>query len=143
MELMAYDAQYRIPWIVFDRDQVQGFDDIIAEAVNKGMHVGRSNPCFEIWMYAYFGSMPAIQDSWTCCSDFGRVYENKTGQKYSKADEQMYGKLSKAGDEEKAIQIAQYKLEQCIREGKTKPSEMCPCTTVHELVGEINGKVRT
>lgn len=53
----------------------------------------------------------------------------------------MYGKLSKAGDEEKAIQIAQYKLEQCIREGKTKPSEMCPCTTVHELVGEINGKV--
>jgi hypothetical protein len=92
MELMAYDAQYRIPWIVFDRDQVQGFDDIIAEAVNKGIHVGWSNPCFEIWMYAYFGSMPAIQDSWTCCSDFGRVYENKTGQKYSKADEQMYGK---------------------------------------------------
>lgn len=143
MELMAYDAQYRIPWIVFDRDQVQGFDDIIAEAVNKGIQVGWSNPCFEIWMYAYFGSMPAIQDSWTCCSDFGRVYENKTGQKYSKADEQMYGKLSKAGDEEKAIQIAQYKLEQCIREGKTKPSEMCPCTTVHELVREINGKVRT
>lgn len=141
MELMAYDAQYRIPWIVFDRDQVQGFDDIIAGAVNKGIQVGWSNPCFEIWMYAYFGSMPAIQDSWTCCSDFGRVYENKTGQKYSKADEQMYGKLSKAGDEEKAIQIAQYKLEQCIREGKTKPSEMCPCTTVHELVGEINGKV--
>lgn len=143
MELMAYDAQYRIPWIVFDRDQVQGFDDIIAEAVNKGIQVGWSNPCFEIWMYAYFGSMPAIKDSWTCCSDFGRVYENKTGQKYSKADEQMYGKLSKAGDEEKAIQIAQYKLEQCISEGKTKPSEMCPCTTVHELVGEINGKVRT
>ena len=143
MELMAYDAQYRIPWIVFDRDQVQGFDDIIAEAVNKGIQVGWSNPCFEIWMYAYFGSMPAIKDSWTCCSDFGRVYENKTGRKYSKADEQMYGKLSKAGDEEKAIKIAQYKLEQCIREGKTKPSEMCPCTTVHELVGEINGKVRT
>ena len=143
MELMAYDAQYRIPWIVFDRDQVQGFDDIIAEAVNKGIQVGWSNPCFEIWMYAYFGSMPTIQDSWTCCSDFGRVYENKTGQKYSKADEQMYGKLSKAGDEEKAIKIAQHKLEQCIREGKTKPSEMCPCTTVHELVGEINGKVRT
>lgn len=143
MELMAYDAQYRMPWIVFDRDQVQGFDDIIAEAVNKGIQVGWSNPCFEIWMYAYFGSMPAIQDSQTCCSDFGRVYENKTGQKYSKADKQMYGKLSKAGDEEKAIQIAQYKLEQCIREGKTKPSEMCPCTTVHELVGEIKGKVRT
>ena len=52
----------------------------------------------------------------------------------------MYGKLCMAGDEEKAIQIAQQKLEQCEREGKTKPSEMCPCTTVHKSVGEIRGK---
>lgn len=141
LELTAYDAQYRIPWIVFDRDQVQGFDEIIKEAEDKGIQVGWSNPCFEIWMYAYFGSMPTIRDSWTCCSDFGRVYDAKTGQKYSKADEQMYGKLCKAGDEEKAIQIAKQKIEQCKREGKTKPSEMCPCTTVHELVGEIKGKV--
>ena len=34
MELTAYDAQYRIPWIVFDRDQVQGFDEIIAEVMS-------------------------------------------------------------------------------------------------------------
>ncbi|MBP3508005.1 MAG: hypothetical protein J6K43_16610 [Lachnospiraceae bacterium] len=61
-------------------------------------------------------------------------------QRYSKADSMMYEKLCKAGDEEKAIQIAQQKLEQCKREGKTKPSEMCPCTTVHELVEEINKK---
>ena len=141
LELTAYDAQYRIPWIVFDRDQVHGFDEIIAEAVDKGIQVGWSNPCFEIWMYAYFGSMPAIQDSWTCCSEFGRVYESKIGQKYSKADERMYDKICRVGDEEKAIQIAQQKLKQCEREGKTKPSEMCPCTTVHELVGEIRRKV--
>lgn len=141
LELTAYDAQYRIPWIVFDRDQIQGFDDIITEAESKGIQVGWSNPCFEIWMYTYFGSMPAIQDSWKCCSEFGRVYENKTGQKYSKADEQMYEKLCKVGDEEKALQIAQQKLEQCKREGKSKPSEMCPCTTVHGLVGEIKNKV--
>lgn len=140
LELTAYEAQYRIPWIVFDRDQVQGFDDIIAEAVSRGIHVGWSNPCFEMWMYAYFGAMPAIQDSWKCCSEFGRVYESRTGQKYSKADEQLYGKLCKYGDEETAIVIAQRKLEQCIRDGKVKPSEMCPCTTVHELVGEIKQK---
>ena len=140
LELTAYEAQYRIPWIVFDRDQVQGFDDIIAEAVGRGIHVGWSNPCFEIWMYAYFGAMPAIQDSWTSCSEFGRVYESRTGQKYSKSDEQLYGKLCKCGDEEIAIVIAQRKLEQCIREGKMKPSEMCPCTTVHELVREIKNK---
>ena len=139
-EFTAYEAQFRIPWIVFDRDQVQGFDDIIAEAKRKDIEVGWSNPCFEIWMYAYFGGMPAIQDSWTCCSEFGRIYESKTGQKYSKADEKMYGKLCMVGNEEKAIQIAQRKLEQCEREGKKKPSEMCPATTVHRLVGEIRGK---
>lgn len=49
----------------------------------------------------------------------------------------MYGKISNAGNEEKAIRIAQQKLEQCEREGKKKPSEMCPGTTVHRLVGEI------
>lgn len=63
MELTAYDAQYRIPWIVFDRDMVQGFDEIIAEAKSEGIQTGWSNPCFEIWMYAYFGSMPAIHES--------------------------------------------------------------------------------
>ena len=65
---------------------------------------------------------------------FGRVYENKTGQAYSKADDQLYEKICKYGDEEKAIQIAQQKQKQCIREGKKKPSEMCPCTTVYELM---------
>jgi hypothetical protein len=85
LELTAYEAQYRIPWIVFDRDQVIEFDQIIAEAEKKDIQVGWSNPCFEIWMYAYFGAMPVIRDSWICCSEFGRVYESKTGQKYSKA----------------------------------------------------------
>ena len=140
LELTAYEAQYRIPWIVFDRDQVQGFDEIIAEAEKKDIQVGWSNPCFEIWMLAYFGAMPALHDSWTCCSEFGRVYESKIGQKYSKADEKMYEKLCVVGNEEKAIQIAQQKFQQCEREGKTKPSEMCPCTTVHKLVNEIRGK---
>lgn len=142
MELTAYEAQYRMPWIVFDRDQVKDFDAIIYEAKEKGIGVGWSNPCFEIWLYAYFGSMPALHESWTCCSEFGKVYESRTGQKYSKADSGMYSRICKNGDEEKAIRIAQQKLEQCIRDGKEKPSEMWPCTTVHELVGEIQRKVK-
>ncbi len=142
IELTAYEAQYRMPWIVFDRDQVKDFDAIIREAKEKGIGVGWSNPCFEIWLYAYFGSMPALRESWTCCSEFGKVYENRTGQKYSKADSDMYFRICKSGDEEKAIRVAQQKLDQCIRDGKVKPSEMWPCTTVHELVGEIQRKVK-
>lgn len=141
IELTAYEAQYRTPWIVFDRDQVKDFDVIIREAKEKGIGVGWSNPCFEIWMYAYFGSMPTLHESWTCCSEFGKVYESRTGQKYSKADSGMYSRICKNGDEEKAIRVAQQKLEQCIRDGKVKPSEMWPCTTVHELVGEIKRKI--
>lgn len=141
MELTAYEAQYRMPWIVFDRDQVKDFDAIIREAKEKGIGVGWSNPCFEIWLCAYFGSMPALRESWTCCSEFGKVYESRTGQKYSKADSGMYSRICKNGDEEKAISVAQQKLEQCIRDGKVKPSEMWPCTTVHELVGEIRIKI--
>ncbi|WP_330367525.1 RloB family protein [Butyrivibrio sp. AE3006] len=142
LELTAYDAQYRSPWIVFDRDQVETFDDIIKEAESKGINVGWSNPCFEIWMYAYFGSMPAIDNSWTCCTKFGQLYETKTNQEYSKSDESLYKKVHDNGDEEKAIQIAEQKLQQCIRDGKTIPSEMCPCTTVHKLIGEIRDKTK-
>ena len=93
LEMTAYEAQYRIPWIVFDRDQVPNFDQIIKEAEKMGINVGWSNPCFEIWMFAYFGNMPAIQESWTCCSRFGELYKAKTGQDYSKADENMYKRI--------------------------------------------------
>ena len=126
MELTVYEAQYRIPWIVFDRDEVVDFDKIIKDAKKAGIHVGWSNPCFEIWMYAYFGSMPAIHESWSCCSRFGETYEKRTGQKYSKADEDMYRRLIENGDEEDALAIAQRKYEQCIKNGYTIPSQMCP-----------------
>lgn len=141
LELTTYDVQYRMPWIVFDRDQVQDFDKIIDNANKKGINVGWSNPCFEIWMHAYYGTMPVIQNSWDCCSKFGRIYMKNTGKEYSKADEQMYERLCKTGDERQAILLAQRKYDQCKREGKTKPSQMFPCTTVHLLVGEIKRKI--
>lgn len=142
LEMTAYDAQYRMPWIVFDRDKVKDFDEIIKEAEANGIGVGWSNPCFEIWMYAYYGAMPAIMESWTCCSEFRNIYQRKTGQKYSKADMGLYEKITRTGNEEKAIQIAEQKYEQCVREGKIIPSQMCPCSTVFQLIGEIRRKAK-
>ena len=141
LEMTAYEAQYRIPWIVFDRDQVPNFDQIIKEAEKMGINVGWSNPCFEIWMFAYFGNMHAIQESWTCCSRFGELYKAKTGQDYSKADEDMYKRLCEYGNEDNALQIATQKYAQCLRKDITIPSQMCPATTVYELVKEIRRKV--
>ena len=120
-ELTAYDAQYRIPWIVFDRDEVPNFDQIIQEANKVGIHVGWSNPCFEIWMFAYFGLMPNIAESWNCCYRFGEMYEKKTGYQFSKSDEDIYFRLKMDGDEEKALSIAQRSFKQCIDNGYKKP----------------------
>ena len=141
IEFTAYDPQYRNSWIVFDRDQVKDFDEIIAEAKKKDINVGWSNPCFEIWMHAYYGSMPNIQESWTCCDRFGQLFKSKTGNNYDKADKSLYRRLAQTGDEIKALKIAEQKYKQCIDNGYTKPSEMCPCTTVHNLVAEIKGKI--
>lgn len=140
-ELTAYDAQYRIPWIVFDRDQVVDFDQIVTRAEKAGIYAGRSNPCFEIWLFAYFGMMPVIQDSWTCCSKFAELYFRKTGHEYTKADKNVYMRLCEYGNEERALVIAEQKYQQCMRDGKTHPSTMCPATRVYELVREIKSKV--
>ena len=44
LELANKEPQYRIPWIVFDRDQVKDFDNIIQAAEKSGVGAGWSNP---------------------------------------------------------------------------------------------------
>jgi len=55
--------------------------------------VGWSNPCIEIWFFAYFGDMPSIKESFVCCDKFKIKYEKVTGQKYDKADENIYNNI--------------------------------------------------
>ena len=51
-------------WIVFDRDQVQNFDEIIQTAESERISVAWSNHCFEIWFWSCFDSIPSdIGDS--------------------------------------------------------------------------------
>ena len=111
-------------------------DGIIQEALESDIHVGWSNPCFEIWLYAYFGEMPNIQDSVSCCSRFFGRFEKETGHPYGKNDTEVYRRITKAGDFELAYQIAERKCSQAEKEGK-KPSQACPACTVHRLVKEI------
>lgn len=141
LELTSKEPQYRIPWIVFDRDQVKDFDEIIKTAEKSGVGAGWSNPCFEIWMYAYFGEMPAIFESYTCCDRLVEKFEKVTGQKYLKKDNDIYRKLVQHGDEEKAIQIAERCLKKCLDDEKMKPSEMWPACMVQKLIKEIRQKI--
>lgn len=142
MELTDSESQYRIPWIVFDRDQVKDFDEIIRMAEKNDINVGWSNPCFEIWMYAYFGEMPAIRESFICCERFAEKFEKITGQKYFKNDRDIYRKLVQFGDERIAVQIAERGYKRCVEDGNRRPSDMCPASTVHQLVVEILKKIK-
>lgn len=66
------------------------------------IHAGWSNPCIEIWFDAYFGKMHNYQDSVACCQGFAETFEIKTGQKYKKADTQIYTILNQWGNEVEA-----------------------------------------
>ena len=140
--LASLNPQFGEIWIVFDRDQVQDFDKIISEALSKGINVGWTNPCIEEWFHAYFGSMPTYSNSVACCDNFARVFERIAKQKYDKSDPSIYDKLNRFGDEREAIRIAEQKMSEHERNGRDKPSEKCPGTTVHLLVDEIKSKIK-
>ncbi len=141
-EQAALEPQYGQPWIVFDRDRVTNFDEIIAQAHKEEIQVGWSNPCIEIWFDAYFGRMHSYNDSVVCCRKFGETFERKTGQEYHKEDPQIYAILNRFGNEEQAIRIADKRLQGYIRDGVEKPSEMCPGSTVYKLVDELHRKTK-
>ncbi len=136
-EQAAFEPQYGQPWIVFDRDGVESIDEILYQAQKEGIRAGWSNPCMEIWLEAYFGKMHTDIDPVNCCLKFAEIFEQKTGEKYYGEDPQIYSVLKRFGNEERAISIADNRLHGYLHEGKRKPSEMCPCTTVYKLVEEI------
>jgi hypothetical protein len=138
LELAAVEPQYRKPWIVFDRDKVKDFNQIIADAGHRSVHVGWSNPCLEIWFHAYFGDMPVNTMSSKCISVLGTAFQRQTGQEYSKTDKDVYRKLYRFGNEKIAIKIAKDRHQ---HQGiDAKPSEMLSTTTLYMLIEEIRKK---
>lgn len=138
---VKYNTQYCKPWIMFDRDQVPNFNQIIDEAKRRNIGAAWSNPCFEIWLEAYFGTMSNYQSSVACCQGFSSVFKNKTNRNYKKSDPDLYKILRDCGDESLAINIAEQKWHQC-NQNYELYSDMCPCTTVHKLIKEIRDAVR-
>lgn len=135
---------YAETWIVFDRDQVLDFDEIIEQAKKKGIHVGWSNPCIEIWFHAYYGKMPTPPGGKTpsvkCCESFSSEFKKKTGKDYIKSDEEIYSILVKTGDEKKAIMLAEKRYKE--KGEVAKNSEKIATTTLHYLIREIKRKIR-
>ena len=45
----AFEARDEV-WAVFDRDQHPNFDAAVRICEQNGVHIGLSNPCFELWL---------------------------------------------------------------------------------------------
>lgn len=130
-------------WLIFDRDYVTNFDQLIREAEQDGMHAGWSNPCFEIWLSAYLGEMRNISIPQQCTERFAELLKNRCHMKeYHKADIHLREKLLRYGSEEVAIQMADRKYKSASRRYEN-PSSMIGCTTVYQLVQELLEKQRT
>jgi hypothetical protein len=135
------DVRFRNIWIIFDRDKVPCFDHLINEISNAHMNVGWSNPCFEIWLSAYFGKMKITCSSVQCCKDFGRLLvKNSNKKEYDKSDDDIYNVLFRCGDEQKAIATAKNRHKMMSKEC-LRPSDMISCTTVYQLIEEIKEKI--
>jgi len=134
------DPRFRNIWLIFDRDEVPNFDEIIKEAERVDMEVGWSNPCFEIWLSAYFGEMKPSTDSRGCISRFEKLLiKNTDKREYKKSDKGIYKILLESGNEAKAIKIAEKRHKEQEKRHQN-PSEMKACTTVFRLVSEIRTK---
>lgn len=129
-------AQFRQLWLVFDRDQIPNFDEILDKAQAEKIEVGWSNPCFELWLAAYFsGKVPNYSDSKECVEAFKVLYKRATKREYSKNEKNLYDTLTKHGDEAKALTAARVQYE---NERRVKPcASESFCTAVHRLVQEL------
>lgn len=138
--LRSKSSVYCDTWIVFDCDLVPNFDKIIKDAESKGIHVAWSNPCIEMWFFAYFNKTPNISDSTTCIRKFKNLCHSKMNKyEYHKEDKAIYKKLIRYGDEEQAIRCAKARYKSLQNPSK-KCAKMVGVTTLYQLVEDIKSK---
>lgn len=128
-------------WIVFDRDQVKEFDELILKAKKCEINVGWSNPCIEILFLAYYGKSPSVNDQKDCIREFENEYSKIIGKKYLKNNKEIYADLINYGDEKAAISIIKRKCEEFVKNGIKTPSKMVGVSMVYKLLEEIGDKL--
>ena len=130
-------SNFAKPWIVFDKDENQNFNNIIKRANDLKINCAWSNPCIEIRFFAYFGYIPNCKNSVECCKAFGKKFKDIFKCSYKKNNKDLYKKLFEKGDEENAVRNAELKIKEHSRNNNTIPSKMVPATTVYKLIKEI------
>lgn len=134
-------------WIVFDMDirleneaqQIQDYNNAIVFAEKKGFKVAYSNDAFELWFLLHY---QLLENQWTRHQYYQRLselwncnYENHG--KHILFCKGIYDKLQtdESANQNQAIQRAESLLEQ---QKEISFADRNPCTTVFELVRELN-----
>lgn len=130
---------YTHVWIVFDEDSEKSvFDEAIQCAKNKGFKVAWSNQAFEFWLYLhfYYSDSALSRDQW--CDKLNALFKERgiRSEGYEKNLENIYELVTTYGSEQDAIKRAS-RLQKAFE--NEKPSKSDPCTTVFQLVEELNG----
>lgn len=121
----AYDHIY----CVFDRDEHVGFDQACNEAIQAGLKLARSWPCFEFWLLLHYGQCRrpfaksgASSQARQCIQELRRHFPE-----YEKGMEGVFSKLKCRLDEAKANAVSALKDAQ-------QTGECNPSTEIHLLV---------
>ena len=129
------------PWIVFDKDQVKEFDELVNKAKSYNINVAWSNPCIEILFLAYFGKSPNLSETTECIREFEKEYIKRVGKKYEKNNKDIYYHLTQYGNEDAAIQIMRNRHKEYLDNHNLLPSKMIALSMVYKLLLEIGEKV--
>lgn len=128
---------YSQVWVVFDKDDFCDFDKAIELARARGYRAAWSNQSFEYWIYLHFNYSDSAlhRDDW--CNKLSQLFKayaiNKDG--YQKNDPKVFDVATKNGSLKFAIYNA-IRIKKMYDDSK-KPSQCDPCTTVHQLILEL------
>ena len=121
----AYDRIY----CVFDRDEHIGFDQTCNEAMQVGLKLARSWPCFEFWLLLHYGQWrrPFSRSGTRSQADQCIQELRKRFPEYEKGKENIFSKLKHQLEE------AKINAASGLRDAK-QTGECDPSTEIHLLV---------
>jgi len=129
------EHSYDQVWCVFDRDSfpAKNFNGALSLAKKEGIKVAYSNEAFELWYLLHFD----YHDAAISRDLYAEKLSQKLGFEYVKNNPNMFELLEEI--QEDAIEHAQRLLSTYITH---HPYSDNPCTTVHQLVIELNKNSR-
>jgi len=134
----AEKRPYKAIWVVFDKDEfpADDFNNAILKAKEAGFNVAYSNEAFELWYILHFDYM----NNGVSRTQYEEMLSKRLGKPYKKNNPLMYLLLQKVRTQHIGQHAAIQNAEKLLKFYNTKhnPANDNPCTTVHQLVLELN-----